>query len=61
MSANQRALVLVLKGAITEQSDEDRAKINVAHEKIGAIVAEAGDAGKIALALAAAELAAEDD
>ena len=59
MSAQEKAVVLMLKGAISELPDEDRAKVIAAAETIRTVVDEAGEHGTLALALCGAEVAAE--
>jgi hypothetical protein len=53
------ALLLILKGMLSDVPQETRDKVQEAREKIVAIVQEYGDEGFVALAVVAAEV--EDD
>ena len=56
-----RTELLVLKGAISEESQEDQAKIFAAKAELEAIVNNAGDSGYVALALLALEIAVKEE
>ena len=58
--AQEQIAVLLIKGAITELSEEERASVMSSHARLKSIVDETGDHGLIALALLGAELQAEE-
>lgn len=58
MSA-EHAMLLTLKGAITELPADEQAKVQSTAEQIKAVIAENGDAGFIAMALVSAEMAVD--
>ena len=53
-------ITLVIKGAISELPEEDRAKVMEAYEKLKEVVNASGGAGLMALALLGSE-AADDE
>lgn len=57
---SERATLLLVRGALSELPQEQQDAVNAAHEKLKAIVTEAGDVGLLALALLGAEIQAED-
>lgn len=58
--SKERDVLLLLKGAISEASPAEQAKINSAADKLRAVVAEYGDEGTVALALVGSEMAAAE-
>lgn len=53
------ALLLMVKGAISELSDEEQASVYACALEIKGAVLKGGDAGVVALALVSAEMGAE--
>ena len=60
MDKPARVHLLLLKGAITELDPEDQKKVSAAVGELRLVMAVHGPVSKIALALLAAEFAAED-
>lgn len=58
--AEAKMVNLILKGVIAEASPAVQEKVRAAADKVRTVVAEYGDAGKVAIALVASELKMED-
>lgn len=61
MIAQDRAALLMVKGAVSDLTPEQQLKVADVASKLRALIKGAGDEGQVALALVGAELAAEDD
>jgi len=60
MSNQNKMMVLIIKGAISDLPEEDKAATSEAYQKMKDVVDQYGDSGKLALALLGAELGAEE-
>jgi len=60
MADQNKMMILLIKGAISELTENQQARTMEAHEKLNAIVEEYGGEGLIALALLGAEKGAEE-
>ena len=60
MSNQNKMMVLIIKGAISDLPKEDKASASEAYQKMKDVVDQYGDSGKLALALLGAELGAEE-
>ena len=60
MPNQNKMIVLIIKGAISDLPEEDKAATAEAYQKMKDIVEQYGDSGKLALALLGAELGAEE-
>lgn len=58
MGQDERAMVLMIKGAIAELPEDQRRKVQECYEQLQKLVADNGEEGGMALALLGAELAA---